>query len=332
MKTILLTSALALILTMAEAQVQTRKLCCDTIRPVTTISFENNNTRFITIVPIAQNIWQIGTPSKNFFNQAYSIPRAIITDSIASYPINNLSSFDLSTGEFNITGYLYNIFIDFRHKFDTDTLRDGGSVSISWDKGQSWMNIITDSLSQQLYDESPAHYSYSPYANLKIYTQNDTLFNGDYGFSGKSNGWVHTCLAWFDIAYKQPYNPPADTMMLRFTFVSDSIDQGKEGWMIDQIKLYSLDLGSGYKDLSSQTRRFVISPNPVQAIASVLLDHSYSHIGYIVTDMVGKKILEGTQGTITELHLDLSSVDRGSYLLTLFLDHQYRETQLLLKL
>jgi hypothetical protein len=39
------------------------------------------------------NIWQIGKPQKSFFNKAFSLPNVMVTDTITSYPINNLSTF-----------------------------------------------------------------------------------------------------------------------------------------------------------------------------------------------------------------------------------------------
>ena len=33
------------------------------------------------------NVWQIGQPQKTVFNQAYSLPNALMTDTINSYPI-----------------------------------------------------------------------------------------------------------------------------------------------------------------------------------------------------------------------------------------------------
>ncbi len=39
------------------------------------------------------NIWQIGRPQKILFNLAFSIPNAIVTDTLNTYPINDTSSF-----------------------------------------------------------------------------------------------------------------------------------------------------------------------------------------------------------------------------------------------
>ena len=114
----------------------------DTVGIWTVITFEEPSP-YIHINPSAQNIWQIGAPQKIFFNSAYSVPNTIVTDTINFYPVNNQSSFDLYVGAFNMGGmwgwnYPLDIFIDFRHKYDTDTLIDGGYITVSWDK---WIDM-----------------------------------------------------------------------------------------------------------------------------------------------------------------------------------------------
>src|SRR5262245_53236893 len=43
----------------------------------------------------SSNLWQICTPEKPFFGEAYSSPHAILTDTVNPYPIANHSSFIL---------------------------------------------------------------------------------------------------------------------------------------------------------------------------------------------------------------------------------------------
>jgi len=52
-----------------------------------TISFEAGQ-HLITIDTQANNIWQVGKPAKSQFNSAYSIPNAIVTDTLHPYPSN----------------------------------------------------------------------------------------------------------------------------------------------------------------------------------------------------------------------------------------------------
>ena len=65
-----------------------------------TIKFESAY-EYLNIDTSNQNIWQIGRPSKIFFDSAYSKEKAIVTDSINFYPVNNCSYFNLYLGLFN---------------------------------------------------------------------------------------------------------------------------------------------------------------------------------------------------------------------------------------
>ena len=68
--------------------------------------------KYIHIDTSGQNIWQVGIPQKTYFNSSYSPSRAIVTDTVNDYPVNNYSYFDLYIGNFNIsTGVIQMIYI-----------------------------------------------------------------------------------------------------------------------------------------------------------------------------------------------------------------------------
>ena len=297
----------------------------DTLGPWSVISFEAP-TDYIHIVPTTQNLWQIGHPQKPYFSAAYTVPNAIVTDTINSYPINNQSSFDLCIGEFNSNGgYYYNLFIDFRHKIDTDTLRDGGYISISWDHRQTWMNILDDTVPGYYYFVTPSQKFYQ-FGNTNLYSTENTLFNGEHGFSGKSNGWVHSCMAWYNLPVKHPdFFTLPDTMFLRFNFISDDIDHNKEGWMIDQIRIFSMDLGSGISEYLSGTKKAYVVPNPLKISADVTLDKIYGDVEYVLLDPSGRVIMHGNPGKCSEFSLNRGSISAGLYLLKISVNQNYSE-------
>src|SRR4030042_4039316 len=136
-----------------------------------TVDFETSKD-YLFIDTAATNIWHICKPEKSFFDSAHSPTRAIVTDSSGYYPANNLSFFDLYIGTFNIVWYPYNTFIEITHKFDTDTLTDGGFISVSCDRGKTWMNIINDDICMGIGPMS---------TGKNLYYRNDTLFNGEPG-------------------------------------------------------------------------------------------------------------------------------------------------------
>jgi hypothetical protein len=289
----------------------------DTLGPYTVINFEEP-TPYITILPVPGNLWQIGAPhNKPFFGAAYSLPNAIITDTTNPYPASNSSSFELIVGAFNTLGYGYQIFIDFRHKFDTDTLKDGGNMTVSWDNGQTWVNIIDDSTH---YEINPHIAGWSPFGNTNLYDHSSFLYNGDYGFSGNSGGWIHSCMAWYYIPVKSMNQFPGDTMRIRFNFISDDIQHNREGWMVDEIRLFGMDLGSGIKDYMKGSAHSYIIPNPVKTAATITLDRPYSDVKFELYDSRGALMMAGNPGKCHEFRFDRGSLPPGFYYLKLLLD------------
>ena len=266
-----------------------------------TISFEEPY-EFLEINTSAQNIWQIGEPDKIFFDSAFSPTNAIVTDTQNFYPINNISYFDLKIGKFNYNRYYhYDIFIEIKHKFDTDTLKDGGFITVSYDKGSTWMNIIKDTV----------YWGVTPFVeNLNLYSLSDTLYNGEYGFSGHSNDWVTTWFTWNFPPVKSRMDYIGDTMIIRFNFISDSIDNNREGWMIDNIKLYSVDLGCGNDDI--KPLEFTISPNPMNKSAIIELD-DYSKIELSIFDIQGRIVRQNNYINNQAIVIDKDKLNSGIY-------------------
>jgi hypothetical protein len=296
------------------SQAQNKINVGDTLGPWYVINFDNSS-NYINIDTSIQNVWQIGSPQKIIFNSALSLPHAIITDTIHTYPANNYSYFDLLIGDFNFNGYYYGrTYIDFWHKYDTDTLKDGGYITVSWDKGLTWKNIIEDTISGMF---TPADQFLT-----NLYTLNDTLFNGEHGFSGKSNGWVLASFLWQGLVAK---NIP-DTMILRFNFISDSINNNKEGWMIDNIRLYSIEQGGGVNELSD-FHIIKISPNPFSSSTEILLDKNYKNIDLSVFDLQGKIIKEKIIKNCNKVNLDRAEIENGFYFLRIILDNKIMLTK-----
>ena len=239
-----------------------------------TISFETSYP-YLIINSDTQNIWQIAEPNKSLFNSAYDSNKVIITDSINFYPVENHSYFDLYIGNFNNEWYMGNNFIEFKHKFDTDSLKDGGYITYSIDLGTTWYSIVPD---------TGSYFSPPEYDNF--YSENDTLFNGEHGFSGKSDGWITTTISWYAIPIKSQTSE-GDTMILRFNFISDSIDNHMEGWMIDEIILYSIHIGGDVRnnDYNNQVQLF---PNPVKNVLNLSIAMTYSKVAIEIIDIQGK--------------------------------------------
>ncbi|MGE5316384.1 MAG: T9SS type A sorting domain-containing protein [Chloroflexota bacterium] len=191
----------------------------------------------------AGNLWQLGAPDKLTFTESYSIPYAMITDTVNPYPTGADAWFELG---FHMDDYFYgmDIIVGFRHKYNTDTLLDGGYIETSNDNGATWYNVINDPNIMWLITDN-------------MYTQNDTLKGGVPGFSGTSGDWVYTQL---EIIYGMPVKWPYDTLMMRFHFISDETETAKDGWMIDNLHTSYADLGSGVKNRVLE--QVSVNPNP----------------------------------------------------------------------
>lgn len=276
-----------------------------------TITFEEPY-QYIKIDTSSQNIWQIGEPSKILFDSAYSINNAIVTDTINNYPINNYSFFDLYIGSYNVDFYPYCIFLEIKHKFDTDTLKDGGYITVSHDNGETWMNIINDT--SYIFNETPNQ------VNMfveELYSTTDTLFNGEYGFSGNSAQWITTKFSWFYWPCKS-LQSLGDTMFIRFNFLSDNIETNNEGWMIDNIRLYSVDLGGGVEN--KKTLEFKFSPNPMNDKTIVELN-DYREIELNIYDIQGRKLEQNIYHNNQTIVINKDNLNTGVYFVKIKTDN-----------
>lgn len=278
-----------------------------------TIDFESP-TYYLSIDTSSANVWQVCKPNKTFFDSAYSADSAIVTNCIGFYPDTNHSYFDLYITYENHPGYPADMFYEFKHKYHTENGLDGGYISVSFDMGDSWINII-DEPEDNFWDELPGFDSYN------LYTSEDTLFNGEYGFSGNSKDWITTEFSWLVIPVTAEKSAIGDTMIMRFNFISDSSSSDHEGWMIDDIRLFSIEVW-GIDDLNA-SMPVEVYPNPANSELYIELDREYQRIDVEVFDMAGKRIGRYHFAGTDRFSLDCSAMKDGMYLLRTTLDSDY---------
>lgn len=203
------------------------------------------------------NIWQIGKPQKNILNTALTPESVMITDTINPYPINDTSSFIIKS---NVTGgYLAGWY--YCH---TDSLNDYGLIEISIDSGQTWINMLEDSL---------------VIANIGINTTETPILTGN------SNGWQS-----FDLGiYFNNLSPQHHgNYWIKFSFISDSIDTGHEGLMFDELLVGIL---ANTKQVY-QINNLKVFPNPANNVLNFQFDEPiqnakiriYSSIGQLMVN------------------------------------------------
>ena len=206
---------------------------------------------------LSGNIWQIGQPQKVLFDSAYSAPNALVTDTVNPYPPNNYSivEFSLKKPEwatYNCWSFMY---LAFAYRMDTDTLRDGFYMEISYDGGLNWSNIITDTIPDYTGIGNAYHYS-------------DTLFDGEFGLSGTSHMWSNDTIPWtgggFDLSWNDSNAHIVDSCRIRLVFISDGIETSKDGVLIDRIGIEVVDLCNvGIEKINKENFNIEIYPNPI---------------------------------------------------------------------
>jgi len=264
-----------------------------------TISFETPNSFHLRIdTSQIGSIWEIGIPAKTFFSSSYSNPNAIFTDT-GSYPNNNYSYFDLIINDGDYEWYLWGEgILGFWHKYDTDTLTDGCFMVVSYDGGGNWFNIINDPIAMSIFPTN-------------FYSQTDTIIGNIPAFSGHTNDWTYSEFYWYwEGLIKQIY----DSVIVRFCFKSDSINNNKEGWLIDQI-LFNAYMVVGDIEIKNEND-INIYPNPTNDKLNVEIQEKATlEIINTQGQIVYTKSLTEKQN-----NLDLSNLVSGVYTLRIKTD------------
>jgi len=212
------------------------------------------------------NIWQIGTPQKGVINNAYSNPNVIITDTINSYPPNDTSVFifkHIDQGGYStrhsaeLAGYYY---------VNSDSLKDYGTIEISLNQGTSWINLITDTV-------------YSSYYHW--FTPKPTL-------TGSSNGWKNFFVRLADLGGVFNVNS-GDTILLRFTFISDSNADTLDGLAYDNFEF--CDGVEGIEEISKENL-ISIYPNPTTGYLYIVRKNNSSNATIQIYNSTGKLLYE----------------------------------------
>jgi hypothetical protein len=207
------------------------------------IDFEDTNLikRYIKL-DTNNNIWRIGHPQKSKIKNSEN---AIITGLTQGYPVKGNSSFvlkflPLSSIRYDITE-LWGYF-----SVDSDSLHDYGVIEMSYDGGKNWINIMDTG------------------RNYGIWYTDGNLERPI--FTGNQTDKLHT----FIFIFEKGYALTVDTLRFRFTFISDSIPENKDGWAFDDFWLINRD--PGWIDENKYTEYPIkISPNPVRQSEDVFI-------------------------------------------------------------
>lgn len=296
------------------AHIDTLYTLCDT----------NYNPNFdIQIESTTNNIWQKGKTLKFGTTNARDTSCAIFTDSLNPYPINNYSAFHFmfpkNYGQWGFAQQ-YNYYLKFWHKFDTDSLLDGCWLEFSNDSGMTWHKV--DSLNFGF----PNNYFNNGWNACNLYTNNiasvtpafvDTLLDGTKAWSGNSNGWRYTSL-WINMAFPIKPGRSGGLNAIRFVFKSDSINNNKQGWIIDDFAAGWVETWGAVNDISL-FNQLPIYPNPsTNGIFNISFPSSFVKGTMQVFNINGQKIKD----EILRKEIDLKNQPNGLYYYKAFFDHK----------
>lgn len=271
-----------------------------------TTTFEFNTTNII-IDTTAGNLWQIGHPQKSNFDSAYSGIQAILTDTLNFYPPNDTSSFIYIVR--NPYTQTCGTCLTFWHKYEMDTMGDRGFIEASYDGANSWL-VLKDTF----VDGAGASFYWLP----DHFLSSDTFAQHKTEISGNSGGWVKSSFCWYwwipvksDTIIIMP-----DSLMLRFTFISDSITNTKDGWMIDNLVAAGVvpENCSGIEE-NQEEIDIAVYPNP--ASNTITIDaKKRQDLNMCLLDLAGRCMLVfNTSQSIT--NVDVSNMMPGIYFLIL---------------
>ena len=255
-----------------------------------------------------QNIWEIGRAKKVFFDSANTVPVGIVTDTVNDYPPDNLSSFIIDIKSNSTYPYWSgwgSAMLSFRHKYNTDSLYDGGYVEIQYDTSKEWINVVNDDGTS---------------FNQNFYNTKDTILGNIPAFNGNSNVWVNsTCYwRWLELVKSGGIH---NEVKLKFVFESSVKKVNLDGWMIDNIEFTIYQVGGGVNELGMRNGELGINvyPNPVNS----LIDLSYSLmrnslVSLKIYDLLGNEVAilvnKGEEKGDYKIEFDAKKLTDGVYL------------------
>ena len=263
------------------------------------INFEDISQLFrleIDTISNPNNIWQIGSPQKTTLSNAYSSPNVIITDTVNSYPINDTSVFIIKHiacfglfvgGYVDLVGYYY---------VNSDTLKDYGKIEFSHDNGTSWVDLLNDSI---LIDTINNHYWYWSNLDKPTLTGNSNGWNGFFVNIGKLGGFYKVQIG--------------DTVLYRFSFISDSIQTNKDGLMFDNLQFD--DFYEGIEEISCKFIKSECFPNPAKDVLTIKFENEEnSSFELFVFDITGKQIYNQTNMKSNQLSFSVADFKKAIYI------------------
>jgi len=256
------------------------------------------------------------------FNNSYSPTHSIVTDTLNTYPVNDSSVFYAVYGPpvFDYLGGYFPFQIEFDHRFNTDSLSDFGFIKISVDGGNTWINGLSNEFIYN-YD--------TPLDNSHVFENTGTTLYDSLTVTGNSNGWIHSRITKdvYGWILSHGYNP-IDSIIVKFTFQSDSIENYKDGWQIDNLCLNYL-VGPISVNENKVKYFFNVYPNPFNSFTNIELQTEPNKSFLSLYNVFGQNV-KTINIVCSKLIIDRGNLPSGLYFLQFTQDNKVITTKKLI--
>jgi len=231
--------------------------------------------------------WQVGQPQKTIFTSTYSGYRGLMTDTLNPLPPNDTSILYLHHK--SAPNAPYRLFsISFMHRIH-GAPGDYGKLELSPDSGATWIDVLKDDTAYGI-----------------------TWPGGKPSFNAGDTAWRSFDVQLFLDNGLLDGIPVGDTILVRLSFITDSTNMARDGWIIDPIwvtdvtQLNVAEPGTG-------TKRLVLAPQPAGTILHISLPGTELRGSLKMVDLAGRTVMDipcFEDGT-----LDVGAVPPGIYTL-----------------
>lgn len=234
------------------------------------------------------NIWQIGVAQKSMMDLTDCNTKAIVTDSVHAYPVNNRSVFTITNLATGGDYYGFRIF-SANYYVQSDSLNDFGKIELSLDKGINWIDIINDT----------------------IYSNHFLWFSSKPVLTGRSFNCKIFSVDLADLPTISNFQI-GDTILFRFSFFSDSTFDNLSGLIFDDICFSDYIEGVSETRFSSIWSK--IYPNPSSNLFNIEFDNPESKSFQLaVYDMQSRPMFTQNNITSNKIQIDMQTFAPGIY-------------------
>ena len=248
-------------------------------------------------------LWQFGHSYKTEFDSVSTF-NGWVTDSIDNYGVGEKSWFQVESNQWG-----HSMFILFEHNYSTDSLLDGGYVQ--YNMNGNWHNLDNSWAAADAWEPGMRFHNYVGLPDDTLGMLHDSIP----AFTGQSNGWIWSGFEMFiggpvfQGDENRGQNNTGSAFQVRFVFESDSIQGSTDGWMIRNVVIGTVYLGSSILETNYQP--LTIYPNPTTSHINIQLpENNLNATRTRIYDMTGRLVHQQPYNP----NMDVGYLDSGTYI------------------